>query len=130
MDSKLILAQRLKKREHKVDLGGGRSVTFLRPTEVEMGGMLVKHPTDPTKMTWKVELEDVKRCVFDWTFTQADLLGADIAPPDPVPFDAALWAEVCSDSVEYVNKVADEILESVVEYINKREAARKNSLPA
>jgi hypothetical protein len=131
MDSKLILAQIRKRRERTVDLGGGKTVTFMRPTEVEMARMLARDTSDPTKMTWKVEIEDVRRCVTGWAgVTQADLLGADFAPPDAVPFDAELWAEVCSDSIDFVNKVADEILDSVVDHILKREEARKNSLPA
>lgn len=126
-----VLALLKKRREKTVDLGDGRKVKFLRPSEIEYGRMLKPDPTDPSKATWVVGVDDVKRCVFDWEgFTEASILGAEIGSSDPVPFDPELFAELATDQIEWVTKVANAILESVVENIEQRNKEAKNLLPA
>lgn len=126
-----VLAQLRKRREKWVDLEDGRRVKFLRPTEIEYGKMLVTN-ADGQSATWSVGIEDVRRCVVDWEgFSEASILGADIAPTDVmVPFDKDLFNEMVSDDVLWVSKVANAILESVIAQVSNRELATKNSPPA
>lgn len=127
-DSRALLAALKRKREKLVDLGGGKKVWFLRPTESDMGDLLTGQ--GETRF-WKIGAEHVCKFVHRWDgFTEADVLGADLAPPDPVEFDPDLWAELSGDRIEWTTKVADEILKSVVSHINERAAIAKNSEPA
>lgn len=126
MDSRALLAALKRRREKKVELGNGKSVTFLRPTEADMGAMLA---ITGDKGTWNVGIEQVRKFVVGWSgFTEADLLGAAIGASDPVEFDAELWAEVCSDDIAWVRQVADAILTSVVDHVVAKDSAAKNSV--
>lgn len=133
MTTKQVLLEKLlRKREHKVDLipaegeKPAKGVKFRRPGETEMSNMLVVDKTTG-KATWQVEKKHVLECVFAWyEITEADLLGAEMAPPDPVDFDPDLWAEMVGDNVEWMNKIADAILKSVVDYVIAQDAIRKN----
>lgn len=125
--SALVLALR-RKRERTVDLGDGKKVTFLRPTETDLPKLL--HGDGDTR-TWSVGIAEVQACVVDWSgFTEADVLGASVGSSDPLPFDADLWGELVSDRITWMRKVADDILTSVVDHINAQDKTAKNSEPA
>lgn len=127
----LILQQLRKRRERWVDVGDGRRVKFLRPTETDFPKML-KIDEASQKATWNVTIDHVKMFVVDWEgFSEASLLGSDIAPADQmVPFDPELFAEVVGDDADWVVKIANAILQSIVETFAKKEEKAKNSLPA
>lgn len=125
--SATLLALR-RQRERTVKLGEGKKVTFLRPPEVEMSTLL--HGDGDTRV-WKVDIAEVRKYVCGWEgFTEADILGASVGSSDPIPFDAELWGELVNDNVVWKVKVAEAILESVVDHINKQDAVAKNSAPA
>lgn len=127
MDSRALLAALKRKREKTVDLGDGKKVFFLRPAESEMAELL---SGEGDKRTWAVGVEHVRKYVTGWAgFTEASLLGAELAPDDPVAFDAELWAELCGDDIAWVRQVADAILKSVVDHLAAEEAVAKNSVP-
>jgi hypothetical protein len=127
-----VLALLKKRREKWVDLGDGRKVKFLRPSEIEYGKMLVMDKADPSKASWSVGAEDVRRCVCDWEgFSEASILGPEIGASDVmVPFDKELFDEMVSDEIAWVSKVANAILDSIVEHIESRTKEAKNLLPA
>ena len=126
--SSTLLAQLKKRRERSVDLGDGLSVQFLRPAEAEFPSMLAT--TDGGQATWSVGIEQVKRCVTGWKgFTEASLLGGAIGSSDPLDFDAEVWAEVCADRIEWNQKIAKAILDSVIDHLTKRDETAKNSEP-
>ena len=126
-DSALVLALR-RQREKSVDLGDGKKVTFLRPPEVELTKLL--HGEGDTR-TWVVGIDEVRAYVVGWSgFTEADILGAAVGSSDPLQFDQALWAELVGDKIEWMRKVADAILKSVVDHINRQAEVAKNSEPA
>lgn len=128
MSTNVLLAQLRKRREKKVDLGDGKSVTFLRPPESEMVQML---GGDGETRTWTVGLDQVRKYVVGWAgFTEADLLGAGIGGSDPVEFNAELWLEVCADDIAWINQIGSAILSSVVEHLSAKEETAKNSVPA
>lgn len=105
-----------------------KKVTFQRPTEVEMVSLL--HGDGDTR-TWQVGLDEVKRYTTGWSgFTEADVLGAAVGSSDPIPFDPELWSLLVSDKIDWMRRVADAILKSVVDHINRQEQAAKNSGPA
>lgn len=119
-----LLAQLRKRREKTVDLGEGLSVTFLRPREGEMGPLF---QGDGEARVMRVQLEQVCRCVVGWSgFTEATLLGAGVGSSDPLPFDAAVWAEIVTDRVEWFGLVSQAILDSMVEHIERKGTAEKN----
>lgn len=125
MEPRALLAALKRRREKTIDLGNGKSVTFLRPTEAEMGALL---EVNGEQRTWNVGVEHVRKFVVGWSgFTAADLLGAAIGSSDPVEFDRELWAEVCADDIAWIRQVADAILKSVVDHITEKDSAAKNS---
>jgi len=127
-DTSALLLKLRQQREHTVKLGEGKEVTFLRPPETEMTAML--HGDGDTR-TWVVGFAEVCKYVNGWKgFTEADVLGAAVGSSDEVPFSPELWAELVSDKLEWMRKVADKILKSVVEHINKQDTTAKNSAPA
>lgn len=124
--SKAILERVRKRRTHEVEVEPGKKVFFLRPPENDMASIL-DVDRDSGKATFKVSLEHVCKYVNGWDgFTEADLLGADIAPPDAVPFDEDLWRELVSDKIEWRNKIADAILSAVVKHVEAKGAVEKN----
>lgn len=77
------------------------------------------------------EIDLLVRCackyVTGWDgFTLADLLGAAIAPPDPAPFSAELWAEVAPDHSPWLVAVFEALNRAVEAELQRREAAAKN----
>lgn len=129
MDSRALLAARKRRREKSVTLDGGKKILFMRPSETDMAGLLTG---DGDKRTWVVTLDHVRKFVTGWEgFTEADVLGASVGSSDTVAeFDAELWSEMVGDNVEWVAKVADAILKSVIDHLSERESVAKNSEPA
>ncbi|HKX44616.1 MAG TPA: hypothetical protein VJO99_25890 [Burkholderiaceae bacterium] len=128
MDKAALLAARKRSREKTVELEDGKKVFITRPPEADWSGLLTG--TGDTR-TWSVGIEHVRKYVTGWEgFTEADLLGAGVGASDPVPFDPELWDDVCSDSIQWVGKVAEAILRSVVDHITQQDAIAKNSAPA
>lgn len=123
-----ILAARKRSRENTVDLGEGRKVFFLRPTEAELPSLLT---VDGDKARWSIEIEHVRKYVYGWEgFSGATFLGAALESTEPIEFSPALWDDWCSDCRKDTVAVADAILNSVITYIQQRDAIAKNSEPA
>ena len=126
MSNVALLARIRKRREHTVDLGEGKKISFLRPPEIDFPNFLVG---EDGKRNWVVKPDDTRKYVCGWSgFTEADLIGdPSIASSDPVDFDADIWAEVCADRLEWQQKLGRAILDSVLDHINKRADVEKNS---
>lgn len=129
MDRRALLAARKRRREKSVDLGGGKKVSFMRPPESDMPRLL---KGDGEVKRWEVTLADVRTYVCGWEgFTEADVLGPSVGASDvTVDFDADLWSEIVGDDLGIINKVADAILKSVVDFISEKAEVEKNSEPA
>lgn len=111
-----LVAQLLATREQWVELDDGLGVKVRRPPESQFpllrGGMTT---------------EVIAATVVDWRgFTGATILGAAIGSSDPVAFDAELWRIAAEDRVDWLSKVAAAVIASVTQYIERREADRKN----
>lgn len=106
------LIQQLREQRMKwIELEPGKEVRIIRPTELE----LVQHFIKDRAIS--VGYEEAKRFVVDWRgITGADVLGAAVGSADPIAFDAELWAEVVADRMAWVNKVAQELLDQIVEH--------------
>lgn len=116
-----LLAQMRDKRKRWVELGDGRAVQVIRPTEVE----LARHFLRGGRVV--VEPEVLVQFTCDWRgFTEADLLGAAVGSEDAVPFHQDLWAEVVSDKSEWLNKAASALIELMTEHLATVEAEAKN----
>lgn len=119
------LITRLREQRMKwVDLAGepGKRVRIIRPTESE----LAQHFFKDGRLV--VGIEEVKRFVVEWDgFTEADFLGAAVGSSDPLPFDAALWAEVVADHVKWVQQLAQDLLDHTVAHRVAAADDEKNS---
>lgn len=105
-----------------VDLGDGKRVRIIRPTEVQVSQQLFKGGEV------SVEYADVVAFTVDWEgFSEADFLGAAIGSSDPLAFDSALWAEAVADRSAWVKQVATAILTAAVDHHSARTESAKNS---
>lgn len=119
--SEAIIKRLREARMWWLELEPGKRVRLIRPSEVEVA----QHLFQDGKLA--VGIDAVKRFSVDWDgFTEADLLGAAIGSVDPLPFEAALWAEVVADRSEWVSKVASAILEAAVRHHAEKAEAEKN----
>jgi len=72
-------------------------------------------------------VDAVLKCVVAWDgFTEADLLGPELAPDDPVPFDPALLDVVMRDRIEWVDAISTKLVEMVSAAFERKEATAKN----
>lgn len=100
---------------------------YLRPGETEFHKFLVPIVGDETRRTWSVEVEHVKALVTGWEgFTEATLFGADVGGDAVVEFSPDVWAAVIVDNAEWSGMIGRDILDSIVDYITKREENAKN----
>lgn len=112
-------------REKWVDVAPGKAVKIRRPTEAEFPAFV---RVVDGKRSLSVELHHVQQYVTDWRgFTEADLLGATVGVADAVPFDAALWAEVVADHLEWLKPAAQALLAAITQHVDLEDAAAKNS---
>ena len=124
MASKELLAKLKNRRQKSVEVAEGKTVQFMRPPEADFPSLLSF--TDG-KGVWNVTLEHVRKYVTGWKgVTEADLIGASVGSSDEEEFDAELWGEVAADNFEWQQKVAQAILDSVVNHITERDATAKN----
>lgn len=124
-----ILAQRQAQRLRWVELAPAsdgkpaRRVQITRPTETEQPAFLQRKGDG---FQWSADIEHVKRFVVGWDgFLESDLVGA-AGGDQPVPFSAALWADVCTDSSDITAKVAEALLTALADYHRAVEADAKN----
>lgn len=130
MDARALLAALKRRRENSVEVAPGKKVSFTRPPESEMGDMLISKPGEKTGV-WVITIDHVKKYATGWSgITEADILGAAVGASDEVAFDSDLWAEMVGDNIEWVTKVANGILKSIVDHLAAQDAAAKNSEPA
>lgn len=118
------LAKRiLAAREFAVPLDEKKQVTARRPAETQVLEMFKS--SGEGKMTLRVGLEDVKRHVVGWAgFTEADLIPSGAS--DPVEFSQEVFALWVEDNRDAVNKIAQAILDKVIEHEKQAEEAEKN----
>lgn len=104
-----------------VELEPGKKVQLIRPTDNEVATELF--------VAGKISTDHAICCKFavGWSgITEADLLGESAGASDPVPFDSALWAELSSDRMEWIEKVGKALLEKAIERHKTKEEAEKN----
>ena len=127
MSAALIKALR-DARKRTVDLGAGKELTFLRPPEGDYDSMLTRVDN---QAYWDIKLDHIVKYSVGWSgFTEVEILGAGVGGDAVVPFDAQLWAELLSDSLEWQVVVRQAIQQSMNDYNNKKDADAKNSEPA
>lgn len=98
-----------------VDLGEGRRVQVLLLRETEMPRLR----RDPL-------VEIVIDQAVDWDgFTEAAIFGAHDGASDKVPFRADLWDAIARDSVDFVNRVGEELIQHATQVMEQRAAAKK-----
>lgn len=112
-------------RESWVEVAPGKRLKIRRPTEAEFPAFLRK--TEAGRGI-AVELEHVQRHVVDWEgFSEADLLGPTVGVSDALPFDAAVWAEVVADHLEWMQPAAQALVQAIVSHLTAQADAAGNS---
>lgn len=64
--------------------------------------------------------------VTDWQITEAQILGPELAPGDPVPFDRILCENVLADNMAWSKAIGEALIEAILAAHEKRKAARGN----
>ena len=101
-----------------------KRVRLRRPAETEISSL---RPV-PGKSHEQVLIDAICRYAVGWEgITEADLLGADQAGGDAVPFAPDLWAEVVRDRMDWVDKASAHLMRQVADHLQLKEAAAKNS---
>jgi hypothetical protein len=109
MSTASVLIQKIhKRREFRVELEDGKSVTLRRPPEAEWART--------------IGLDYVCHYSHAWEgFSEADLFAG--GGSEPVEFDAGLWREVVADRADWLGKCAD----GLVAAMNARAEERKTT---
>lgn len=109
------LAKLRDQRLRTVDLGEGRSVQVLVLRETELA-QLQRRPL----------VDIVCDQAVDWAgFSEAAIFGAHDGSPDPLAFDAALWAAIARDDIDVTNAVGAVLIEHADKLMEARAAAKK-----
>lgn len=116
-----LIKQLREQRMQWVELEPGKEVRIIRPTETDLVTNLAKGSSI------SMGFEEAAKYVVDWRgITEADLLGAAVGSSDAVPFSAALWAEVASDKLDWVNTVVQAIVKVLVDRKATQDQDAKN----
>lgn len=107
------LTDKLRRARERVVEVAGRRFTLRRPTDAE--AMLLGEQTG---------LDLVRRYITGWDLREIDLIPG--GGPDPVPFDAALWADWVDDQPALWAPLAEAIVTAYREHADAREGAAKN----
>lgn len=122
MSARLIAAL-LAARKSWVELEPGKRVQILRPPEAALHEFNVQGGEN--------NVERMLRCVVKYVtgwegFTEADLIGAALAPAEPVSFDAGLWAVMVADRVDWIRVVMAALIDAINTHDRAKQAAAKN----
>lgn len=130
MDAQAILKKMRAQREFVVPLEGGKSITLLRPTDMECQRDLFQikpaTATEKLKVELQLDTDKVYQYAIAWSgFTEADLLGAD-GGSDPVSFDATLLQEYLANHMAHTNTLLTAIYKAISDHLNQKAQAEKN----
>lgn len=122
MSARIIAALRAA-RQSWVELEPGKRVQIIRPPEAALHEF--------SALAGENHVDRMLRCVVKYVtgwegITEADLLGAALAPADVVPFESALWATVVADRMDWIRVVMSALVESINAHDGARQAAEKN----
>lgn len=125
-----LIQQMRDQRKRWVTLEEGRDgvapkrAQILRPPETDLPDFLAT--TEDGRYTLQAELRHVEKYVVGWDgLTEADLVGS-AGSSDAAPFAPDLWREVVADKMPWMRKVAQALLDLILEHRAAREAAAKN----
>jgi hypothetical protein len=109
-----------------------RRLLEARKTKVKVGAheFQVRRPTDAEAMALhrgdSVDMVGVvKQFTVGWNLTELDLIAG--GAPDPVAFDAALFADWVEDKPDLWAVLGDAIIEAYKAHAQQRTSAEKNS---
>ncbi len=111
-----LLARLRAQREFKVEVEPKKCLLVRRPLEWEFA-----------QFSNGVAPEKMMPFIVGWEgFTEADLLGANLASPDPAEFSPELIAELLGDRVRWFETVANALVNAMTDHIKKRAELSKN----
>jgi len=110
--SKVLIEKLRRSREFGV-LVNGKTYTVRRPTDA-----------DVVNIPGASAIDFVHRFVVGWDLTEMDVIPG--GGPDPVPFDADLWAAWVDDRPDVWEPIAKALLDAYRAHAESREESRKN----
>lgn len=116
MDVAALIARMDEQRARWVDLPDGKRVRVRRPLETEFH-----------RLRAGIGIDHVCEFACGWDgFAEADLLGSAVGSSDALAFAPALWSRVARDRAEYVQPVAQALIDAITEHIAAKAAVEKN----
>jgi hypothetical protein len=132
MTPQQILTKMRAQRELRVEMGSGRSMTMLLPTELQIQRDLIKllpgaSPDDPPRATLELDPDTVHEYVVGWAgYTTSDLLGP-AGGDDPAPFASVLVQEWLAEHASDVTTLTSALLTAINDRFKAKAEAEKNS---
>lgn len=102
MDQTAIIKKIREARSIWIELGDGKKIQIIRPTELQAYQKFFKKNEDG-KSVFALEFDAVKEFVTAWDgFTEADILGQEIGSSDKIDYQPEFFDEVLADRIEWV----------------------------
>ncbi len=107
-----------------IDLGGGKRLRIIRPPEAEFSDFL----STGGNVSAQWAIDRVVKYAEGWEgFSEADLMGAELAPGDAMPpFSKELWEIAVSDNQNWLTAATTGLLDVIRTYISKKAESAKN----
>lgn len=125
-----LIQQMRDQRKRWITLEEGRGgaapkrVQIIRPPETDLADFLLD--LGGGQHTLQAELRHVEKYVVGWDgFTEADLVGP-AGSSDAAPFAPELWREAVTDRLTWMRKIAQALLDMILEHRAAREDTAKN----
>lgn len=114
MSADTLIQKMRRQRELKIEVAEGKTITLLRPPEIEVGSL-----------SRGVTLDHVRRYAVGWSgFTEADLLTA--GGSEPVEFHVEIAAELLADHSAWLLKLQNGVIDAVNAHFEAKKAALGN----
>ncbi len=127
MSPDVILQKMRALRQSSVDLGNGRAMIIMRPTDLQVSRDILRPVLHEgtTRFDIVFDTDKLHQHVVDWRgMTENDLLQNGSA--DAVPFAPQLAQELLACNSDWLGKVLTALQTAVVEQIEARAEAEKN----
>lgn len=131
MNAQALIKQMRAQREVNVPLADGKSITLIRPTDLEcqrdlLRPSLSKTPGGKTTVELHIDTDKLHHYATGWSgFTEQDLLGPNGAS-DSVDFDQTLLSEYLANNLDTALNLTNALYEAILAHITAKSAAEKN----
>ena len=96
-----------------VELGNGKKIQIIRPTEYQVFQKFFAEDSSGNKH-FSVTFEDTKEFIISWDgFTEADLLGPEIGSSDPVQYQPEFFEEYLFDNPQWMPLIVCALVDEI-----------------